>query len=32
VSPRLRVAGLKFFVDFDSGQVLGWDQDELSAA
>jgi predicted amidohydrolase YtcJ len=29
-SPYLRIAGLKIFIDFDSGRTLLWDQDELN--
>ncbi|HEU0303275.1 MAG TPA: amidohydrolase family protein [Gaiellaceae bacterium] len=32
LSPRLRVAGLKYFVDFDSCKKIGWTQAELTAA
>lgn len=29
ISPYLRIAGLKIFIDFDSGRTLLWEQDEL---
>lgn len=29
-SPYLRIAGLKIFIDFNSGRVLFWEQDELN--
>jgi predicted amidohydrolase YtcJ len=31
ISPYLRVAGLKIFIDFDSGRTLLWEQDDLNA-
>jgi predicted amidohydrolase YtcJ len=30
LSPNLRVAGLKIFIDFDSGRTLLWEPDELA--
>lgn len=30
ISPNLRVAGLKIFIDFDSGRTLFWTQDALN--
>ena len=29
-SPHLRIAGLKIFIDYDSGRVLLWEQDDLN--
>ena len=31
VSPRVRVAGLKIFTDFDNATILFWEQDDLNA-
>jgi len=31
VSPRVRVAGLKVFTDFDNATILFWEQDDLNA-
>lgn len=30
ISPNIRVAGLKIFIDFDSGRVLLWEPDDLA--